>query len=132
MFDAVYNASDLLLTDAYYDCMEHIERDTTLEPKIVLPWLEYLEQHNQVHHVHCVIDSTSDIMCPIPCSYKTMLTGEVDLLRTTNTTLPVIFDSVTSKAIRRFNEYFVDDIVDPPRELHLDGMDDEILIEGTW
>ena len=36
MFDAVFTASALPPTYAYYDCMEHIERDITLEPNMIL------------------------------------------------------------------------------------------------
>ena len=36
MFDAVSTASTLSPTDAYDDCMEQIERDTTLKPNMIL------------------------------------------------------------------------------------------------
>ena len=91
-------------TDAYYNCMEHIGRDMTLKLNIILQWLNHLEQHNQVHHVHYVRNSTPDLICPNLCSYNTILTGGVDLLRTTNTTLPVVIDSGESKAISGFKE----------------------------
>ena len=111
--------------------MEHIECDITLKPNVILQWLNQLEQHNQVQHVHCVSNTTPDLICPTPYSYNTMLTSGVDLLRTTNTTFPVICDSGASKAISGFKVDFVGEIVVPPRKLRLGRMSDGMLIEGT-
>ena len=80
MFDAVSTVYVLPPTDVYYDCIEHVERDTTLEPKIFLQWLNHLEQQNQVNHVNFVSGSTPDLVFPTPCSYSTMLTGGLNLL----------------------------------------------------
>ena len=93
--------------------------------------MNQLEQHNQVHHVHCVSNITPDLMCPIPCIYNTMLTGGVDLLRKTNNIFPVTFDSGLSKAISGFKKEFVGEIVASPRKLRLEGREDGMLIEGT-
>ena len=124
MFDALSTASTLPPTDIYYDCIEYISHDTTPELNMILSWLDSLEQQNQAYHVHCVSDSTPDLMCPTPCNYNTMLIDGVDLLWTTNTTFPVIFDSGASKAISGFKEDFVGEIVSPSIELHLCGMAD--------
>ena len=70
-------------------------------------------------------------MYPTPCGYSNMLTSGVDLLRTTNTTFSVMFDSGSSKAISGFKEDFVGEIMAPTKELCLGGMTDEMLIEGT-
>ena len=80
MFDAVSTASALCPIDAYYYCMEHTECGTTLKLNMTLQWLNHLEQHNQVQHVHFVSDMTPDLMCPTLCNYNTILTGGVDLL----------------------------------------------------
>ena len=60
-----------------------------------------------------------------------MLTGGVDLLRTTNTKIPVIIESWASKDIIGFKEDFVGKIVAPPREIRLGRMTDGMLIEDT-
>ena len=131
MFEAVSTASALPPIDAYHDFIEHIECDTIVKPSMILQWLNQLEQYNQVYHVYCVSDTKPDLICSTPYSYNTMLTGGVDLLRTTNNTFLVIFNSGASKAISGFKEDFVDKILAPPRELRLGIIEDGMFIEGT-
>ena len=58
--------------------VDHIEYGIIPKPNITFPWLDSLEQNNQIYHVHYVNSSTIDLTCPTPYSYNSMLTGGVD------------------------------------------------------